>query len=134
MARKRLAKPASVASDPWRSAKWDEVVEGRDFDQSDAPAVALLVCWCQVAEQCMDDITAGGGVQVCYADGAGDVKAVPQVAAMKQASAEIRALSKQLGIGGARGAGKAARQAGGASVLQLVRAQHEEAARKAAGA
>lgn len=95
---KRLTKPASVRNDPWRSRKWDEIVRGRDFSQSDAPTLALLVSWYQVIEQCMDDIGANGGVQVAYQNDVGDIKALPQLSTMKQASAEIRALNKQLGI------------------------------------
>ena len=54
-------KPASVANNPFRSAKWDELTAGRDFAPSDAPTLS-------------------------------------QLSTMKQASAEIRQLNKQLGI------------------------------------
>nr|DAE55120.1 MAG TPA: terminase small subunit [Caudoviricetes sp.] len=94
----KLAKPANVESDAFRSAKWDELTSGRDFSQSDAPTLALLVSWYQVIEQCMDDIGANGGVQVAYQNDMGDIKALPQLSTMKQASAEIRALSRQLGL------------------------------------
>ncbi len=93
-----IEKPANVAADPFRSAKWDELVAGRDFAQPDAPALALLVSWYQVIERCMDDIGANGGVQVAYQNDMGDIMALPQLSTMKQASAEIRALNKQLGI------------------------------------
>ena len=55
-----LTRPANVESDPFRSAKWDELTAGRDFSQADAPTLALLVSWYQVIEQCMDDIGANG--------------------------------------------------------------------------
>lgn len=93
-----LEKPPQVASDPFRSAKWDELTAGREFGQSDAPALALLCSWYQVVEQCMADIDVGGGVQVAYSNDMGDIKALPQLSTMKQASAEIRALNKQLAI------------------------------------
>ena len=38
----KLRKPASVATDPFRSAKWDEICDGRDFKPSDVPTIALL--------------------------------------------------------------------------------------------
>lgn len=79
-------KPASVANDPFRSAKWDELTAGRDFAPSDAPTLALLCAWYQVVDKCMSDIDVG------------DIKALPQLSTMKQASAEIRQLNKQLGI------------------------------------
>jgi hypothetical protein len=60
----KLTKPASVEGDAFRSAKWDELTSGRDFSQSDAPTLALLVSWYQVIEQCKDVIGADGGVQV----------------------------------------------------------------------
>ena len=56
----------------------------------------------------------------------GDIKALPQIATMKQASAEIRALNKQLGI---MDEGEAPIDS--ASVLQLVRGEREK---RAAGA
>lgn len=94
----KLAKPANISNDDFRSAKWDELTAGHDFSQSDAPTLALLVSWYQVIEQCMDDIGANGGVQVAYQNDMGDIKALPQLSTMKQASAEIRALSRQLGL------------------------------------
>lgn len=87
----KLVKPANVESDTFRSAKWDELTAGRDFSQADAPTLALLVSWYQVVEQCMEDIGANGGVQVAYQNDMGDIKALPQLSTMKQASAEIRA-------------------------------------------
>jgi hypothetical protein len=34
-----LEKPASVANDPFKSAKWDELAEGSGLTQADAPAL-----------------------------------------------------------------------------------------------
>ena len=98
-----VTKPASVSRDPWRSKKWDELTDGRDFRPSDVPALTLLVQWYQVIEQCMDDIgSMGNGIQVAYSNDRGDINALPQLSTMKQASAEVRALNKQLGINDGR--------------------------------
>jgi hypothetical protein len=67
----KLAKPASVEGDAFRSAKWDELTSGRDFSQTDVPTLALLVSWYQVIERCMDDIDVGSGVQVAYQNDSG---------------------------------------------------------------
>lgn len=93
-----LNKPDSISHDEFKSAKWDELTEGRNYTQSDVPALTLLCQWYAVIEKCMDDITYNGEVQVAYQNDLGDVKAMPQLSTMKQASAEIRALNKQLGI------------------------------------
>ena len=93
-----LTKPPNVANSPFKSAKWDEVTAGREFRDSDAPVIALLCSWYEVVEKCMSDIDVGGEVQVAYSNDVGDIKALPQLSTMKQASAEIRALNKQLGI------------------------------------
>lgn len=124
---KRLVKPAAIRSDPWRSRKWDELVRGRGFAPSDAPALTLLVQWYQVVERCMEDISTDGGVQVAYSNDVGDIRALPQLATMKQASAEIRQLNKQLGI---RDEARPRAEAGKASVLRLVT---EDRRRKEAG-
>lgn len=93
-----LEKPSGIAANPYKSAKWDELTEGRGFTQSDIPTLELLCQWHQIARQCMDDMTVGDGIQVAYTNDLDDIKALPQIATLKQASAEIRALNKQLGI------------------------------------
>lgn len=97
-----IAKPASIARDQYRSDKWDEIVVGRSFRPSDVPALTLLVQWYQVVDQCIEDLGTNGGIQVAYSNDMGDIKALPQISTMKQASAEIRALNKQLGINDGR--------------------------------
>lgn len=93
-----IEKPASIATSEFKSAKWDELVEGREFRQADAPVLALLCQWYEVIDKCMDDLDYDGEIRVAYQNDLGDIKAFPQLATMKQASAEIRALNKQLGI------------------------------------
>ena len=94
-----VTKPKAIADDPFRSAKWDELTAGRSFSQSDAPTLALLCQWHAVVQRCMADLDFGGDLpQVAYQNDMGDLKAMPQLSTMKQASAEIRALNKQLGI------------------------------------
>ena len=93
-----LEKPKRIADDEFQSAKWDEITQGRNFKPSDIPNIAMLCQWYAVAETCMNDITDEAGVHVAYTNDVGDIKAFPQLASMKQASAEIRALNKQLGI------------------------------------
>lgn len=81
-----LEKPAAVAGDPVKSAKWDELTAGRSFTQADAPTLALLCQWYKIVEQ------------TAYQNDMGDLKSFPQIATLKTASAEIRQLNKQLGI------------------------------------
>lgn len=91
-----IKKPPSIANDPFKSAKWDEVTTGRKFEESDIPTLVLLVQWHAVVQKCIDDLDAFG--EVVYENKMGDIKSLPQLSSMKQASAEIRALNKQLGI------------------------------------
>ena len=93
-----IEKPKSIQASPFKSAKWDEVTEGREFKPSDIPTLSLLCQWYEVIEKCMDDISVDGQVNVAYMNDLGDLKAYPQLSTMKQASAEIRAINKQLGI------------------------------------
>lgn len=128
---KRLTKPKSISSDPWRSKKWNEIVRGRQFRPSDVPALALLVQWYQVVDQCVEDISDGDGIHVAFSNDMGDIKALPQIATMKTASAEIRQLNKQLGIVDGRdveGGADGGDQDGSADVLRLV--QGKRAARR----
>ena len=93
-----IRKPASVAADSFKSAKWDELTQGRDFTQAQVPTLTLLVQWYAIIEKCLDDMTIDGRIQVAYQNDLGDLKAFPHVRMLKEASAEIRALNKQLGI------------------------------------
>lgn len=93
-----LRKPKGISDNAFKSAKWDELTKGHDFSDSDIPSIELLCQWHAVVQQCMEDISVGDGVQVAYSNDVNDIKALPQIATMKQASAEIRALNKQLGI------------------------------------
>lgn len=124
-----LAKPPTVANDPFKSAKWDELTSGRSFSESDAPALALLCQWYAVAQRCIEDMDEIGG-QVAYENKLGDLKALPQISTMKQASAEIRQLNKQLGIADAGEREEVA--SGGDNVLYLVAGARE--ARRAGAA
>lgn len=91
-----IKKPPSIANDSFKSSKWDEITAGRKFDESDIPTLVLLVQWHAVVQKCIDDLDAFG--EVVYENKMGDIKSLPQLSSMKQASAEIRALNKQLGI------------------------------------
>lgn len=94
-----LQKPRSIEKSAFKSQKWDEITKGRNFTEANIPELTLLCQWYQVVDKCMDDLSNDDdGIQVAYANDYGDVKALPQLSTMKQASAEIRALNKQLGI------------------------------------
>lgn len=94
----KLDKPDSISANPFKSQKWDEITKGRTFAQSDVPTLVLLCHWHAVADKCMDDCEMDGEMQVAYMNDKGDINAMPQIGTLKQASAEIRALNKQLGI------------------------------------
>ena len=81
-----LDKPDSVASDPVKSAKWDEVTACRGFTQADAPALALLCQWHKVAQQASEELESFG-VGTAYQTDMGDLKPFPQIATLKAAPA-----------------------------------------------
>ncbi|MDR0514631.1 MAG: P27 family phage terminase small subunit [Coriobacteriaceae bacterium] len=92
-------KPPHIAANAFKSRKWDELTAGRGFKEADVPALELLCQWHAIVERCIDDMTtADDEVHVAYSNDHDEIKALPQVGIMKQASAEIRALNKQLGI------------------------------------
>ncbi len=92
-----LVKPPGIESDAFKSAKWDELTAGRDFAQSDAPALSLLCQWYKLAQQAQDELDSFGS-QTAYQNDMGDLKSFPQIGTLKTCSAEIRQLNKQLGI------------------------------------
>ena len=115
-----LTKPESIKTDAWKSKKWDELVKGRAFTAVDIPTLTMLVQWYAVLERCIGDISEAEG-SIAYFNKMGDYKPLPQIGVMKQASAEIRALNKQLGIADGRdvdGVGSSTRPQ--ATVLTLI--------------
>lgn len=125
-----IRKPNAIASDPFKSAKWDEITAGRTFTTSHIPALTLLVQWYAVVERCIEDMDEANG-QVAYENDVGDLKPLPQISTMKQASAEIRQLNKQLGIADAVEPAKHAKNTKKASVLELAQSSRAARAKKA---
>lgn len=94
----KLQKPEAIKNNAFMSAKWDELNKDRHFSPEQAQLVQLLCNWHAVLNQCMQDITFDGDMQVAYENKMGDIKAFPQLETMKKASHEIRQLNRQLGI------------------------------------
>lgn len=143
--------PEDIALDPVQSAIWKELApEGNNrFAAQDVPTLRLLCYWHAVARQAQEAIAKGNG-HINIFDRIGtkpyktdDGRSVPLVrknpalGILKEASAEIRALSDQLGISPrARTAEPAAAQprSANARILSMVLSDREAKARKAAGA
>lgn len=128
----KLQKPESIKNNPFKSQKWDEITEGRNFSNSDVPILKLLIQWYAVIDKCEQDLEMQGDIQVAYQNEMGDIKALPQLATMKQASAEIRAINKQLGINDSVEPKKAGKTAS-FSVVQSMRKKRYDKSRTAKG-
>ena len=50
-----LKKLPSIEADEFKPAKWDEVTRGRDFRESDALTLEVLMEWYIVVRQCIED-------------------------------------------------------------------------------
>lgn len=127
-----LDKPGSVANDPIKSAKWDEITEGRSFTRSDVPALALLCQWHKIVELATDELDRFGE-QTAYGNDMGYLKEFPQIGTLKKASAEIRALNKQLGITDSHEEGEADSQQQQASVLTVFQGGRAQRRARATG-
>ena len=49
-----LTKPPGIENDAFKSAKWDELTQGRAFRQSDAPTLKATNCvtgWCGLSRE-----------------------------------------------------------------------------------
>ena len=114
-----LEKPESIKADEWKTKKWDEPVKGRVFTAVDIPTLTMLVQWYAVLERCIGDISEAEG-SIAYFNKMGDYKPLPQIGVMKQASAEIRALNKQLGIADGKDVATTTTQGKLSSILKLV--------------
>ena len=52
-----ITKPPGIESDAFKSAIWDELTQGREFAQSDAPALSLLCQWYKIADTAQDELS-----------------------------------------------------------------------------
>ncbi len=121
-----IAKPPGVESDGYMSAKWDELAAGRDLAQADAPTLAFLCRWHKVYDRAVEEMEGFGG-QTAYTAESGDLRALPQIATLKAASAEIRALDRQLGGRAAPAAGQERK----ATALEVIQGRRDRKARAA---
>lgn len=146
-----VSMPDDIALDPVQSAIWKSIApDGANrFSEQDVPELRLLCYWHAVARQAQEAIAKGDG-HINIFDRVGtkpyktsDGKSVPLVrknpalGVLKEASAEIRALSDQLGVSPRSRAAEpaAARPASAnARILSMVLSDREAKARKAAGA
>ena len=87
-----IEKPAAIAANAVKSAKWDEITEGRDFQAADAPVLSMLCHWYAVMEQCIEDMDDMDG-QLVYSNRMEDVKPIPQLDIMKKAPEPKREVS-----------------------------------------
>ena len=81
-------KPPGIESDPFKSAKWNELTQGREFARSDAPALSLLCHWYKIAETAQEELNNFGG-QTAYSNDMGNLKASPQIGTLKTASERL---------------------------------------------
>lgn len=94
-----LKKPKVIANDAYMSTKWDEVTSGREFSVSEVSSIVLLCQWYKIVSQAQSELAEHENKTV-YTSENGDLKPLPQIGTLKTASAEIRALNKELCIGG----------------------------------
>ena len=52
-----ITKPPGIESDAFKSAKWDELTQGREFAQPDAPALSLLCQWYKIACTAQEELS-----------------------------------------------------------------------------
>lgn len=143
--------PDDIALDPVQSAIWEELApDGNNgFTEQDVPNLRLLCFWHAVAKQAQEAIAKGDGhINIFDRIGTKPYKAKdgssvplvrknPALSVLKEATAQIRALSDLLGISPrCRAASPVPQQprSANAKLLTMVLTDREAKARKAAGA
>lgn len=106
----KIEMPQEVANDPVQAAIWEQLTARRTFAQEDAPTLALLCYWHAVANQAREAMALGGNeIEILDATAYKPIRGKggkrlkmmrknPALTVLKEASAEIRALSDQLGL------------------------------------
>lgn len=146
-----VSMPDDIAPDPVQSAIWEELAPDGDngFTEQDVPNLRLLCFWHAVAKQAQEAIAKGDGhINIFDRIGTKPYKAKdgssvplvrknPALSVLKEATAQIRALSDLLGISPrCRAASPMPQQprSANAKLLTMVLTDREAKARKAAGA
>lgn len=106
-----VSMPPDIAESPLKSEIWDYIAPPvNSFTDQDIPNLRLLCTWHAVAAQCEDALVRGDDkVNIVEVMGEKSIKAAdgktlhkvrehPAIGTLKKASAEIRALSDQLGL------------------------------------
>lgn len=149
--RQGVSIPEDIALDPVQSAIWGEIApEGRNgFSEQDIPNLRLLCYWHAVARQAQEAISSGGGrmgilerigTKPYKSEGGASeplMRKSPALAVLKDATAQVRALSDLLGISPRlRAASQAPAQprSANAKILSMVLSDREAKASRAAGA
>lgn len=89
--------PEIIAADPFKRQLWEALTKDCQVQPEAVGVLSTLIYWRAIQEQCMRDISGDDGqTHVAYVNDQGDVRAMPQLATLKQASTEIRALEKRL--------------------------------------
>ncbi len=51
-----ITKPPGIESDAFKSAKWDELTQGREFARSSAPQLSMLYQWYKITETAKEEL------------------------------------------------------------------------------
>lgn len=51
-----ITKPPGNESNPFKSAKWDELTQGREFARSSAPQLSMLYQWYKITETAKEEL------------------------------------------------------------------------------
>lgn len=128
--------PEDIADDPVQSRIWASLAPaGNRFAEQDVPTLRLLCYWHAVARRAQEAAADGDG-RVDILDRAG-TRQNPALSVLKEATAEIRLLSDQLGVSPRSRASAPAEQqprSANAKLLTMVLTDREAKARRAAGA
>ena len=88
-----VVKPDEIAADPYRSQLWDDPSQSIRLMPQHVPLLEVLVNLLAAARQSTSDLMYDGSFEVIQGD-----RVNPSLKALLDTSAEIRQLTKQLGI------------------------------------
>ena len=142
VAKRGIQMPKDIAEDPVQSSIWGEIAPDGDngFAEQDAPNLRLLCFWHAVAKQAQEAIAKGDGhvaiFELSSDTGEPELRKHPALGVLKDATAQIRALSELLGVSPRLRPAKPEPQQSSANgrLLTMVLGDRDAKARKAAGA
>lgn len=88
--------PQEFKDSDFLRAQWLEITQEGAYIEKDIPLIKLLCLQYEIIDRCKGDLSTTGTLQVAYSDAFDNLKAIPQVNVLNQATNTALKITKEL--------------------------------------